>query len=80
MQGNILVLSVCVLPTLLQVFKVIHDFSQEEAKFLSIKTGDILTLVDTIGENRGWWKGALNNRVGFFPLTYVKELSDEETP
>lgn len=66
-----------------KVFRVIHDFEQDEQKFLSIKTGDILTLVDTVGEDRGWWKGSINNRVNtvFFvlnssPLTLICFLCD----
>ena len=42
---------------------MIHDFEGSEAKFLTIRKGDLVTLVDTIGEERGWWKIMLNNKV-----------------
>ncbi|CAI2357652.1 unnamed protein product [Caenorhabditis sp. 36 PRJEB53466] len=60
-----------------KVFKAVHDYDppppNTEGKFLSLRTGDIVVLLDTVGEDRGWWKGQVNNRTGFFPLSYVKE-------
>ncbi|NP_001360680.1 Protein vav [Caenorhabditis elegans] len=59
-----------------KVFKAVHDYDapspNNEGKFLSFKTGDIVVLLDTVGEDRGWWKGQVNNKSGFFPLSYVK--------
>ncbi|PAV65178.1 hypothetical protein WR25_20034 [Diploscapter pachys] len=59
-----------------KIYKVIHDFEGSEAKFLTIRKGDLVTLVDTIGEERGWWKIMLNNKVGFAPLSYMEPLDD----
>ncbi|VDO95822.1 unnamed protein product [Heligmosomoides polygyrus] len=54
------------------LFRVLHDFDATESKFLTLRKGDRLTLVDVIGEDRGWWKGQIADRVGFFPLSYVE--------
>ncbi|KIH49310.1 SH3 domain protein [Ancylostoma duodenale] len=46
-----------------KLFRVIHDFDATEPKFLTLRKGDRLTLVDVIGEDRGWWKGQIADRV-----------------
>ncbi|KIH51367.1 SH3 domain protein [Ancylostoma duodenale] len=46
-----------------ELFRVIHDFDATEPKFLTLRKGDRLTLVDVIGEDRGWWKGQIADRV-----------------
>ncbi|KJH42877.1 RhoGEF domain protein [Dictyocaulus viviparus] len=55
-----------------KLYRVIHDFDATEPKFLTLRKGDRLTLVDVIGEDRGWWKGQIADRIGFFPLSYVE--------
>ncbi|CAD6189319.1 unnamed protein product [Caenorhabditis auriculariae] len=63
-----------------KLYRVIHDYdAPEDPKFLSLRKGDVVTLVDTIGEDRGWWKGMINNKVGFFPLSYVEPLTEGES-
>lgn len=61
-----------------KLFKAIHDYDpptpNADGKFLSFKMGDVILLLDTVGEDRGWWKGQVNNKTGFFPLTYVTAL------
>uniref|UniRef100_A0A1I7TZP5 Protein vav n=1 Tax=Caenorhabditis tropicalis TaxID=1561998 RepID=A0A1I7TZP5_9PELO len=73
-----------------KIFKAIHDYEapspNNENKFLTFKTGDIVVLLDTVGEDRGWWKGQVGSKTGFFPLSYVKpydpsaESNDPPTP
>ncbi|XGW34550.1 hypothetical protein V3C99_018463 [Haemonchus contortus] len=55
-----------------KLFRVLHDFDATEPKFLTLRKGDRLTLIDVIGEDRGWWKGQIADRIGFFPLSYVE--------
>ncbi|GMT33319.1 hypothetical protein PFISCL1PPCAC_24616, partial [Pristionchus fissidentatus] len=55
-----------------KTFKANHDYKATEPKFLELRVGDVITLVDTMGEERGWWKGRIGERVGFFPLSYVE--------
>ncbi|CAJ0583596.1 unnamed protein product, partial [Mesorhabditis spiculigera] len=62
-----------------KLFKVIHDFESDDVtgKFLELHKGDIVYLLDTVGQDRGWWKGRIGNKSGFFPLTYVVKITDE---
>ncbi|CAH8488948.1 unnamed protein product [Heterobilharzia americana] len=46
-----------------------HDASNN--RFLSLKEGDRVAVVSRAAEDRGWWKGWLNGRVGFFPMSFV---------
>ncbi|XP_035207360.1 SH3 domain-containing kinase-binding protein 1-like [Stegodyphus dumicola] len=45
---------------------------------LTLKEGDIITVISKEIEDKGWWKGELNNRVGVFPDNFVKLLKVEE--
>ncbi|CAB3399478.1 unnamed protein product [Caenorhabditis bovis] len=66
-----------------KIFRAIHDYEATqpapEGKFLSLRKGDIVLLIDTVGEDRGWWKGQCNNQSGFFPLSYVQPVTDAES-
>ncbi|CAH8443856.1 unnamed protein product [Schistosoma intercalatum] len=51
-----------------------HDTSN--SRFLNLKGGDRIAVVSRAAEDRGWWKGWLNGRIGFFPISFVtRELS-----
>lgn len=51
-----------------------HDTSN--TRFLNLKGGDRIAVVSRAAEDRGWWKGWLNGRIGFFPMSFVtRELS-----
>lgn len=38
---------------------------------LSLKEGDIITLISKDGQDRGWWRGELRGRIGVFPDNFV---------
>ncbi|KAF8381825.1 vav-1 [Pristionchus pacificus] len=57
-----------------KTFRANHPYKATEPKFLELRVGDLITLVDTMGEERGWWKGKIGERVGFFPLSYVEPV------
>uniref|UniRef100_A0A914D363 Uncharacterized protein n=1 Tax=Acrobeloides nanus TaxID=290746 RepID=A0A914D363_9BILA len=68
--------------TLLQTkqFRAVHDFvGTDSAKYLEFKRGDIVTVIDTVGEEKGWWRGRVGERIGFFPMTYVEKLSSSSS-
>ncbi|CAH8487210.1 unnamed protein product [Schistosoma rodhaini] len=51
-----------------------HDTSN--TRFLNLKGGDRIAVVSRAAEDRGWWKGWLNGRIGFFPMSFVtREIS-----
>lgn len=41
----------------------IHDFDASDDKMVSLTKGDEVLVLDTQGEQRGWWKGRVNGRV-----------------
>ncbi|CAL8072042.1 unnamed protein product [Calicophoron daubneyi] len=48
------------------------DFSSDSrARLLNLKQNDRVAVLSRSAENRGWWKGWLNGRIGFFPMSYV---------
>uniref|UniRef100_T1IVA4 Protein vav n=1 Tax=Strigamia maritima TaxID=126957 RepID=T1IVA4_STRMM len=54
------------------------EFAGTAANMLTLKKGDIISILCKRGGDKGWWKGQLNAKVGFFPVTYVSELVEEE--
>uniref|UniRef100_A0A5K3FYJ5 SH2 domain-containing protein n=1 Tax=Mesocestoides corti TaxID=53468 RepID=A0A5K3FYJ5_MESCO len=49
-----------------------HDFGGDaNPRMLSLTRGDLVHVISTRGNERGWWKGWLNGRIGFFPLSFV---------
>ncbi|XP_050733086.1 protein vav-like isoform X9 [Eriocheir sinensis] len=39
---------------------------------LSLELGDRVIVTSHDGENNGWWKGRIDNRVGYFPKNFVR--------
>ncbi len=42
---------------------------------LSLKEGQVITLVTREVEDKGWWKGELDGKVGVFPDNFVKLIT-----
>lgn len=42
---------------------------------LSLKRGAVVTVYE---QGDKWWSGELDGKVGWFPKTFVKTISDEE--
>lgn len=56
------------------IFVAQRSFSRPDtSKYLSLTPGDIIQVLDTIGEDKGWWKGSINGGpCAYFPFSYVK--------
>ncbi|XP_072431021.1 guanine nucleotide exchange factor VAV3 isoform X2 [Chiloscyllium punctatum] len=52
-----------------------YAFSARDMRELSLQEGDMVKIYTKNGPN-GWWRGAVNGRVGWFPSTYVEEEED----
>ncbi|XP_021933195.1 protein vav isoform X2 [Zootermopsis nevadensis] len=52
------------------------DFNPAENNQLPLKKGCQVTVLSKEGDYKGWWKGKIQDRVGFFPKEYVREISD----
>lgn len=52
------------------------DFNPAESNQLPLKQGCQVIVLSKEGDHKGWWKGMIQDRVGFFPKVYVKEISN----
>lgn len=53
----------------------LHNFQRTTENMLELVKGDIVTVLSKAGEEKGWWKGQIDHRVGYFPFRYVQEIS-----
>ncbi|CAF0986085.1 unnamed protein product [Rotaria magnacalcarata] len=54
--------------------RVLYDYKAVSNDELTLKTNDIVIILDkNVGED-GWWKGELNGHIGIFPDNYVEEI------
>ncbi|XP_071948416.1 guanine nucleotide exchange factor VAV2-like isoform X2 [Antedon mediterranea] len=51
----------------------LYDFSARGIRELSLKTGQTVAIISKAGGHRGWWKGRVGDKEGYFPSTYVQE-------
>lgn len=60
--------------------KAIARFSYhaENEDELSLKEGDIITVIEKELEDVGWWKGEINGRIGVFPDNFVELIPSQE--
>ncbi|XP_025763651.1 SH3 domain-containing protein 19, partial [Oreochromis niloticus] len=58
--------------------QVIHDFDPEGPGELSLRAGDIVTMVEKVDSE--WYKGTCRGSTGFFPINHVKVLLDSPKP
>lgn len=52
--------------------------STPASSFLSLKKGDQLTVLSRAAEDKGWWKGTIGDRIGYFPFKYVSPRDPEK--
>lgn len=49
------------------------DYAANQPNQLSLSKGDRVAIINKAGDSRGWWKGQISGRVGYFPCAYVEE-------
>lgn len=52
----------------------LHNFRPTADSMLELVKGDIVTILSKAGEEKGWWKGQIDSRIGYFPWQYVQEI------
>ncbi|XP_001946064.2 protein vav isoform X1 [Acyrthosiphon pisum] len=52
-----------------------YNFSPTESNQLPLKEGCTLKILSKEGDQKGWWKGQIGDKIGFFPKVYVQEHS-----
>ncbi|XP_016134491.1 SH3 domain-containing kinase-binding protein 1-like [Sinocyclocheilus grahami] len=55
-----------------ELCKVIFPYEAQNEDELSIKEGDIVTVINKDSADTGWWLGELNGKQGVFPDNFVK--------
>jgi guanine nucleotide exchange factor VAV len=60
----------------LSVARALYRFTGETGSLLSFQKGDVIEVLSKAGEKKGWWKGRVEGRIGYFPYKYVTELLD----
>lgn len=60
----------------LSMARALYRFTGETLSLLSFQKGDLIQVLSKAGERKGWWKGRVDNRIGYFPYKYVTELND----
>ncbi|XP_038569042.1 SH3 domain-containing protein 19 isoform X1 [Micropterus salmoides] len=58
--------------------KALHDFIPEGQGELALRAGDVVTMVEQVDSE--WYKGSCRGSTGFFPINYVKVLSNSPKP
>ncbi|KAG7197853.1 hypothetical protein KM043_001665 [Ampulex compressa] len=53
--------------------KALFDFRGGERNQLSLRRGCKVVVLSKEGDAKGWWKGKIDDQVGFFPKEYVEE-------
>lgn len=55
----------------------VYSFTGSSSNLLSLKKGDKIAVLSKAGEGKGWWKGQIDDRIGYFPLAYVTEIKEQ---
>lgn len=56
--------------------KAMYDFSARDTRELTLRENEMVAIISKAGGHRGWWKGCIGERVGYFPSTYVEEIEN----
>ncbi|XP_046398049.1 protein vav isoform X2 [Ischnura elegans] len=52
------------------------DFEPTDTNQLRLYRGRHLVVLGKEGDHKGWWKGRIDDQIGFFPKEYVREIVD----
>ena len=52
--------------------KALYDYKATDSTQLSIKKGEVLTLVEKTNDN--WWNASNHTQIGYVPSNYVEEM------
>ena len=55
-----------------EVVEVLHDYEESNPREITVKRGQILTLLNSTNPN--WWKVEGDDRQGFVPASNVKKV------
>merc|ERR1719270_20200 len=58
---------------------VLFPYTAQNEDELTLEEGQLITVITKDCEDKGWWKGELDGRVGVFPDNFVKRVSQHIT-
>lgn len=59
--------------------RVLYFYDAQSDDELTLKEGDVINIVSKEVEDKGWWKGEMNGRIGVFPDNFVELIVTDET-
>ncbi|XP_034530239.1 SH3 and cysteine-rich domain-containing protein isoform X2 [Notolabrus celidotus] len=60
----------------LNTYVALHNFTPQDSHDLEMSAGDRILLVDD--SNDDWWKGVIEDRIGFFPAAFAHQVRVED--
>jgi SH3 domain-containing kinase-binding protein 1 len=57
---------------------VLFPYEAANEDELTLKDGDLITLLSREVADKGWWRGELRGKVGVFPDNFVELVHNEE--
>uniref|UniRef100_A0A3P9J8Z0 SH3 and cysteine rich domain n=1 Tax=Oryzias latipes TaxID=8090 RepID=A0A3P9J8Z0_ORYLA len=60
----------------LNTYVALYDYAAQGSHDLEMRAGDRILLVDD--SNTDWWKGVIEDRIGFFPSAFAHQLRAED--
>ncbi|XP_058513122.1 SH3 and cysteine-rich domain-containing protein isoform X2 [Ochotona princeps] len=63
-------------PLQMNTYVALYKFVPQENEDLEMRPGDMITLLED--SNEDWWKGKIENRIGFFPANFVQRVQQNE--
>ncbi|XP_047387416.1 SH3 and cysteine-rich domain-containing protein isoform X2 [Sciurus carolinensis] len=63
-------------PLQMNTYVALYKFVPQENEDLEMRPGDMITLLED--SNEDWWKGKIQDRIGFFPANFVQRVQQNE--
>ncbi|XP_062863961.1 SH3 and cysteine-rich domain-containing protein [Trichomycterus rosablanca] len=61
---------------ILNTYVALYKFTPQESHDLEMRPGDRIIVLDDTNED--WWKGIIDDRIGFFPASYAHQVKEGE--
>lgn len=63
-------------PLQMNTYVALYKFVPQENEDLEMRPGDMITLLED--SNEDWWRGKIQDRIGFFPANFVQRVQQNE--
>lgn len=59
---------------------VLFPYNSVNDDELTLEEGQVVTIISKDVEDKGWWKGEIDGKVGVFPVNYCSLFTEGESP